>query len=371
MLLSVVIPAYNEANTIEDIFHKVKSYPSRKEIIIVDNGSTDGTWEVTNSFKSDELNTVKILRQDKQRGKGAALNTGFKAVEGDIVIIQDADLEYDPENYPALIKPIESGVADVVYGSRFIGDSRRVFMFSHYLGNRFLSLVANVLFDSIITDISTGYKAFSRSVLDEYLPIMKSKGFEFEVEFTARVLQLGFRVYEVPISYYGRTYDEGKKITWKDGIKYLVWMLRCKLDEDKYKIKPKIGLEESEKIYNIMEKFLGRKILYIGAKNSHIARFLMGRELLVLSGENTRDVRYLKRRFRETSRLKILPKDEAIRKFEFDTIILHSESADKLSLEELPAESRVLVISEKELDGLRKIGDTRKSKRKYSVFERT
>ncbi|MCS7214261.1 MAG: glycosyltransferase family 2 protein [Candidatus Calescibacterium sp.] len=369
MLLSVVIPAYNEANTIEDMFYKVKNSPYRKEIIIVDNGSTDGTWEIINSFRSDDLNRVKIFRQDKQKGKGAALNTGFKAVEGDIVVIQDADLEYDPENYPVLIKPIESGVADVVYGSRFIGDSRRVFMFSHYLGNRFLSLMANILFDNIITDISTGYKAFSRLVLDEYLPVMRAKGFEFEVEFTARVIQFGFRVYEVPISYYGRTYDEGKKITWKDGIKYLLWMLKCKLDENKYMVEPRLNLAISRRINDIIENRIGKRVLYVGAKDSYIPRFLIGRELLVLSGKDAREVRYLKRKYRETSRLKVMHKDEALHKFKFDTIIIHSdEYGDNMNRVNC---RNIIVISDKSIKGMNRIGEVRNFTKKWFVFERT
>lgn len=366
MLLSVVMPAYNEANTIEDIFVKVKESPYKKEIIIVDNGSTDGTWEIINSFKPDDLNRVKILRQDKERGKGAALKTGFKVVEGDIIIIQDADLEYDPENYPSLIKPIVQGVADVVYGSRFLGDSRRVFMFSHYIGNRFLSFVADLLFDSILTDISTGYKAFSKLVLDEFLPVMKSKGFEFEVEFTARVLQFGFRVYEVPISYYGRSYEEGKKITWKHGIEYLFWMIKCKLDGKNYVLKPDLSLKGSEKISELIKNKIGEKVLYIGASRSSLAKFIIGKSLLVLSGKNDRELRYLKRKYRETSRLKVMQYDESIRKFKFDTIIVQgSESYN------FPKSSKmnIIFISEKELNQGNKIGVIKDRGKNCFVFE--
>lgn len=366
-MLSVVIPAYNEANTIEDIFKKVKESPYKKEIIIVDNGSTDGTWELIKNFKSDNMNKVKVLRQDKEKGKGAALKTGFMEVQGDIIIIQDADLEYDPENYPVLIKPISQGVADVVYGSRFLGDSRRVFMFSHYLGNRFLSLFANLLFDSILTDISTGYKAFSKIVLDEYLPLMKAKGFEFEVEFTARVLQLGFRVYEVPISYYGRTYEEGKKITWKDGVLYLLWMIKCRLESKNYVLKPVLGLKCSEKIYEMIKNKIGRKVLYVGAIKSFIPKFIIGRDLVVLSGKNDIEVRYLKRKYRETSRLKVMSFDQAIRSFDFDTIITYDPEDYKIL-----DKKNIILISERELPDnyYNKIGFVRDGRRRWFVFEK-
>lgn len=370
MLISVVIPAYNEANTIEDIFKKVRESPYKKEIIIVDNGSTDGTWEIIRSFKSDDSNTVKILRQDRERGKGAALKTGFKAVEGDLIIIQDADLEYDPENYPVLIKPIKQGVADVVYGSRFLGDSRRVFMFSHYLGNRFLSLVSNVLFDSILTDISTGYKAFTKMVLEEYLPVMRAKGFEFEVEFTARILQFGFRVYEVPISYYGRSYDEGKKITWKDGIKYLIWMLRCRVDGKKYALRPSLSLRASEKVYRIIENRVGKSVLYIGASESFIPRFLIGREQLVLSGRNIRETRYLKRKYRETMKLKIMHVDEALKNHKFDTILIHHPD-DTSRIPEKFSGNIILISDVKPRGDAVELGTVKELTKRWFVIEKT
>ena len=216
MKISVVIPVYNEVQTIKEIVARVREVELEKEIIIVDDYSTDGTREHLREINQANEN-VKVLYHDHNQGKGAALRTGFQAITGDIVIIQDADLEYDPREYPLLLAPIVDGRADVVYGSRFLAGPHRVLFFWHYVGNKFLTLFSNMLTNLNLTDIETCYKVFKREVLAEIK--LKSNRFGFEPEFTAKIAKKGFRIYETPISYSGRTYAEGKKIGWQDGVK--------------------------------------------------------------------------------------------------------------------------------------------------------
>ena len=215
MKISVVMPVYNEVDTIEDILSRVNKVAIEKEIIVIDDFSTDGTREQLKKIVQDKEN-VKVIYQNRNKGKGAALRTGFEFVTGDIVIIQDADLEYDPNEYPKLLEPISDGRADVVYGSRFIGGPHRVLFFWHYVGNKLLTLISNALTNLNLTDMETCYKVFKRQILKDIN--LKSNRFGFEPEFTAKVAKKRLRIYEVPISYSGRTYSEGKKITWKDGI---------------------------------------------------------------------------------------------------------------------------------------------------------
>jgi len=210
MKLSVIIPVYNEKECIEEVIKRVKKVRVEKEIIAVDDFSTDGTREILKKIKG-----IVLLLHDRNRGKGAAVRTALKKVSGDIIIIQDADFEYPPEQYPEVIQPIIDGYADVVFGSRFLG-LHRVFYFWHYLGNRFLTLLTNLLYDTILTDMETGVKAFKKEIFNSIT--IKSNGFDFEPEVTAKILKQGFRLYEMPITYYGRGYEEGKKITWKDAI---------------------------------------------------------------------------------------------------------------------------------------------------------
>jgi len=225
--ISVVVPVYNEEKTILDIIEKIKKVPIDKEIIIVDDASTDSTKEKLSRIK-DEAG-IKIIYKEKNEGKGAALQSGFKYVSGDIVIIQDADLEYDPTDYLKLIAPIEEGKADVVFGSRFLGYPRRVLYFWHTIGNKLLTLFSNMLNNINLTDMETCYKAFRASLLKEIT--FKSKRFGFEPEFTAKVAKRKYRIYEVPISYYGRNYKEGKKITWKDGLAALFWIIYYRIKD--------------------------------------------------------------------------------------------------------------------------------------------
>ena len=220
MKLSIIIPVYNEISSIQKVIEEVKKSCSNKdkEIIIVDDYSTDGTRQFLENLKDPQ---IKVLFHSKNMGKGACINTAKEYITGDIVIIQDADLEYSPQDWPSLIKLIEEGYADVVYGSRFLGP-HRVFAFWHYFANKFLTFLTNILYDTILTDMETGYKAFKAEVLTKIN--IKSKRFDFEPEITAKIFKKKFRVYEVPITYRGRTYKEGKKITWKDAF-WAIWAL--------------------------------------------------------------------------------------------------------------------------------------------------
>jgi len=215
--VSIVIPVYNERSTIEEILACVQAVNINKEIVIVDDGSTDGTRDFLASLSAQSRDDLRIFFQDRNRGKGAALRRGFAEARGEIIIIQDADLEYDPENFHALIQPIERGKADVVYGSRFLGGPHRVLLFWHYVGNKFLTILSNMFTDLNLSDVWTCHKAFRREVLQKLT--LREDRFGFEQEITCKVAAGGWRVFEIPISYYGRTYAEGKKITWKDAVR--------------------------------------------------------------------------------------------------------------------------------------------------------
>lgn len=225
--LSVVIPCYNERETIATIIHAVKASPVKnQEIIIVDDFSTDGTRELLKGELANEVD--KIIFHDVNQGKGAALRTGFKAATGDVVVVQDADLEYDPQEYPLLIEPIAKDRADVVFGSRFMGGApHRVVYFWHMLGNKFLTLLSNMFTNLNLTDMETCYKMFRRQVIQSI--DIKENRFGFEPEITAKVARGRWRIYEVGISYYGRTYEEGKKIGWRDGFRAIYCIVKYNL----------------------------------------------------------------------------------------------------------------------------------------------
>jgi len=236
-VLSVVIPVYNEVHTLHVIVDQVRAVPIRKQIILVDDFSRDGTREMLREWERDQPD-LTILFHDRNRGKGAALRTGFAHADGDVVIVQDADLEYDPSEYPLLIQPILEGKADVVYGSRFIGESHRVLYYWHSLANKFLTHLSNMFTNLNLTDMEVCYKVFRREVVRGILPKLKSDRFGFEPEVTAKVARFRMpavpgrnperrcRVYERPVSYNGRSYEEGKKIGWKDGVQALWCIVR-------------------------------------------------------------------------------------------------------------------------------------------------
>ena len=225
--LSIVIPVYNERETLETLVAKVNAVDYEKEIILIDDYSTDGTRQILRKYENKE--NFHVLYHDCNQGKGAALRTGFANVSGDIIIIQDADLEYNPADYGILIEPILDGRADVVYGSRFLGGPHRVLFFWHYVGNMVLTTLSNMFTNVNLTDMETGYKVFTKEVNDTLS--FKCNRFGFEPEFTAKVAKKKFRIYEVPISYSGRDYSEGKKITWKDGVAAIWYIFKFRFTD--------------------------------------------------------------------------------------------------------------------------------------------
>ena len=241
MKLSIIIPVYNEIETIAEILRRVRAVPLtvpvgygpddgtivefEREVVVVDDGSTDGTREYLRTLEGEP--NVVVVFHERNQGKGAAVRTALRHASGDVMVIQDADLEYDPRDYPALLQPIVEDRSQVVYGSRFRGGPTRAMFFWHMVGNRFLTLVTNVLYDTILSDMETGYKVFTRQVAGQL--DLKAPGWGFDPEITAQILKRGYRIYEVPISYTGREFEEGKKIGWRDGITVLWTLLKYRL----------------------------------------------------------------------------------------------------------------------------------------------
>lgn len=221
--LSIIIPVYNEERTLKEVIHKIKMIDIEKEIIIVDDGSCDKTRKILDNIRDD---SIKIISHPYNRGKGAAIKTALDFINGDIVIIQDADLEYNPDEHINLVEPIKNNIADIVYGSRFLAKKKVTTTF-HFFVNRFLTLITNLLFNSSLTDMETCYKVFKTKIIKELN--LESNGFEIEAELTIKALKKGYKIYEIPITYRSRSYHDGKKITWKDGIKTLITILKYRL----------------------------------------------------------------------------------------------------------------------------------------------
>jgi len=285
-LLSVIVPCYNERATVAELLRRVHEVPIEKEIIVVDDCSRDGSREIVAKL-AKEWTEIRQIQQPQNMGKGAALRRGIEEARGDIVIIQDADLEYEPSEYPRLIAPIVDGDADVVFGSRFEGYPRRVMLYWHTLGNQFLTFLSNATTNLNLTDMETCYKVFRREVIQSIR--LQSNRFGFEPEITAKVAQRGYRIYEVPISYHGRDYWEGKKINWKDGVSAIWTILKYGLfikdegEPDGFRTLRRMSLlsRYNKWIWSAIEPYVGQRVLEVGAGVGSMTRFLYGRELAV------------------------------------------------------------------------------------------
>lgn len=329
-LLSVIMPVYNERLTLREIVRRVAAVPIDKEIIAVDDCSTDGSSQILDEIAKGYPN-VRVIHQPRNQGKGAALRAGIREAAGEIVLIQDADLEYEPNEYPALIAPILEGKADVVYGSRFAGGSRRVLLFWHALGNHFLTLLSNMFSNLNLTDMETCYKAFRADVVKNLR--LTSNRFGFEPEVTARVAQLKYRIYEIPISYNGRDYTEGKKIGWKDGFSALWTIVKCRfstphLDTGASTL---VALSEARRfnqwMYETIAPRIGNRVLEVGSGIGNITRLLAQREFVLATDCDTHYLGHLKNRFPTRPNVQVGHLDlndipvEELRRFEFDTVV--------------------------------------------------
>ena len=335
--LSVLVPVYNEVGTVRALLERVRAVALDKEVIVVDDGSSDGTHEALEEYRAATPDTPEcrllVVRHERNLGKGAAVRTALGHATGDIVVIQDADLEYDPREYPKLIQPILDGHADVVYGSRFVGSPRRVLLFWHTVGNRFLTLLSNMCTNLNLTDMETCYKVFKADILRN-VPL-RSNRFGLEPELTAKMAHLRCRIYEVPIAYYGRAYGEGKKIGWKDALAAVWTILR-------FTVAPDIGREDAgyttlrrvdtlhrynRFLWDLMRPFIGRRILEVGAGTGLLTRFLARREHVLATELDPEYVELLRRTFADEPNVAIRPldlgrlADDGIPRHAFDTVV--------------------------------------------------
>jgi glycosyltransferase involved in cell wall biosynthesis len=331
-VLSVIVPCYNERATVGELLRRVRAVPIAKEIIVVDDCSTDGSREVVASL-AREWPEIRHIFQPRNQGKGAALRRGIEEARGDIVIIQDADLEYDPSDYPKLLQPILNGDADVVYGSRFEGHPRRVMLYWHTLGNNFLTFLSNATTNLNLTDMETCYKVFRREIIQSIK--LKSDRFGFEPEITAKIARRGYRIYEVPISYHGRDYWEGKKINWKDGFSAIWTILKYGLfsdtDSEPLGYRTLIRMAKLKNynrwIWDRLKPWVGQRVLEVGAGAGTMTRFLYGRDLIVATDVETAYVDILRNSFYRRPGIVVdrfdLDRDEVSRfkAYAFDTIV--------------------------------------------------
>ncbi len=328
MRLSVIIPVYNEINTIEEIIRRVESTQYEKEILVVDDGSTDGTAEVLRELEGASHPHLQVFYKERNEGKGAAIRFALPHVQGDLVVIQDADLEYYPEEYGRMIELFESEKADVVYGTRFLGP-HRVFHFTHYLGNKFVTILCNVLFNAILSDMTTGYKMFSAKIL-KAIPL-EANGFGFDEEISGRIFRKKLRVYEVPISYAGRSYEDGKKLRWTDAFKMIYWLIRCRLTTIDIGEETLFRLSSVNKYYQIfferVASLIGKRVLEIGSGAGNFTRFLMGREMVVATDYAANHLHTIRQRFVENKRFRIHEFDatqspsEELKAYKVDTVV--------------------------------------------------
>ena len=331
-LLSVVVPCYNERSTVAELLRLVRDVPIDKEIIVVDDKSTDGSAAIVAAL-AKEWPEIRHVFQPVNQGKGAAIRRGIAEARGEIVLIQDADLEYDPHEYPKLIQPIVDGHADVVFGSRFEGYPRRVMLYWHRLGNNLLTFLSNCTTNLDLTDMETCYKVFRRDVIQSIN--LKSDRFGIEPEVTAKLARRGYRIFEVPISYYGRDYWEGKKINWKDGFSAIWTIFRYGLFDDPsnepatYKTLRRRGSlsRYNRWIWEAVAPFVGQRVLEAGAGSGTMTRFLYGRELIVATDKETPYIDRLRNAFRRRPGIKVerldLDSDAALAlaHYNFDTVM--------------------------------------------------
>ena len=329
----MVVPCYNERGTVLELLRRVVAVPISKEIIVIDDCSTDGSYDLVAQFVAENPG-MRHLRQDRNRGKGAAIRRGIQEAQGDIVLIQDADLEYDPAEYPKLVDPIINGDADVVFGSRFVGHPRRVMMYWHTLGNNFLTWLSNVTTNLNLTDMETCYKVFRRDVIQSIR--INSDRFGFEPEITAKIARRGYRIYEVPISYHGREYWEGKKINWKDGIN-AVWTIvkygffsSGDSEPGGYVTLDRMGsLKRYNRwIWDSIAPSIGKRVLEVGAGTGNMTRLLYGREHIVATDVEKPYLDILRNRFHRTPTITVdrfnLENDadfERMLKYKVDTVV--------------------------------------------------
>ncbi|HEX2061697.1 MAG TPA: glycosyltransferase [Thermoanaerobaculia bacterium] len=331
-LLSVIVPLYNERATVRELLGRVLAQPMTKEIIVVDDCSRDGSYELVAELARREP-AIRLLQQERNQGKGAAVRRGIAEARGEIVIIQDADLEYDPRDYAKIMQPILDGDADVVYGSRFEGHPRRVMMYWHTVGNNFLTWLSNITTNLNLTDMETGYKAFRRDVIQSIR--LRSQRFGFEPEVTAKLAQRGYRIYEVPISYHGRDYWEGKKINWKDGVAAIWTIFKFGLfvkgdsEASGYVTLERMGRlsRYNDWIWQSIAPYVGNRVLEVGAGIGNMTRVLYGRDLIVATDLELPYLHILRNRFSRNPTIRVerldLNSDDclALKSYDFDTVV--------------------------------------------------